>query len=849
MAGPLRDRISQFDPDRLPKPTSTQAYPVWKTQVHYINDIWFGLETDGTLGTGRVYGLGDEEGDGASAPRRRDLLRYLEITWTPSLEFPPRTENDYLNYALLGFGCVRGIDTILLWTGFSDLLSYQDFSETSNRRTLGPLYDPEARAEQQFYLNMSDTSWLSYKWGYDYYDQRPYTPIGIEVHQTSYSWSMRFAKRFILIDYWIINVGDRPIVDGTVGLFIDPFVLNDKLWVPRDHPPKAISGCIPVTAGAVPEIVDTMNLVWWADNDGDPLTYSSWNIQCPTGIAGVRVLRMPPGGEFTFNWYAPIYSEHSNNLSWGPYRQSAFGATSAVGGPRNTRGWYRYMINGEIDYDQVYAAIDKSEEGWGPPYRVGRDAVDIADGHNPSMVVSSGQIDPIAPGDSVPFTIAFVVGEAFHRQPRNFVYYFDPYDPSDFVANLDFTDFLENAQWAGWLFDIPGYDTDGDGYRGEKYAINCTVYGCDSLYYKGDGVPDFRGPTPPTPPPFEVTTRPYSIHLRWSGGIPETEIDPMSGVRDFEGYRIYSGQFNADDQLSLIASWDIVDYKRLEYIQQTDTWKSNSHPYSIDEWKTILSDPDFDPRDYAKPDVRVAYVDSTADTVYNSIGQMWEIWTRRYSYWEPQDYNRHNVYEEAGQIEENVVQQVEVRDTIIGLDTLTYGIYEANITNLNAAVPLYFAVTTFDFGNNLIELQPLESYPANNSEYAEPIYSPEIVVDSNLRVMVYPNPYKLAYRDGHGEWTSYYEEGYEGRGILEFAEQDRRVHFINLPDTAMIRIYTLDGDLVRTIHHPDPFLTTYPSSVGWDLVTRNVQAAVSGIYIWRVDSKLGSQMGKLVIIK
>ncbi|GAB4323949.1 MAG: hypothetical protein Kow0074_16470 [Candidatus Zixiibacteriota bacterium] len=39
------------------------------------------------------------------------------------------------------------------------------------------------------------------------------------------------------------------------------------------------------------------------------------------------------------------------------------------------------------------------------------------------------------------------------------------------------------------------------------------------------------------------------------------------------------------------------------------------------------------------------------------------------------------------------------------------------------------------------------------------------------------------------------------------------------------------------------------SSVGWDLVTRNVQAAVSGIYIWKVDSRLGSQTGKLVIIK
>jgi hypothetical protein len=37
--------------------------------------------------------------------------------------------------------------------------------------------------------------------------------------------------------------------------------------------------------------------------------------------------------------------------------------------------------------------------------------------------------------------------------------------------------------------------------------------------------------------------------------------------------------------------------------------------------------------------------------------------------------------------------------------------------------------------------------------------------------------------------------------------------------------------------------------VGWDLISRNVQAVTSGIYIWRVDSELGTQTGKLVIIK
>ena len=59
----------------------------------------------------------------------------------------------------------------------------------------------------------------------------------------------------------------------------------------------------------------------------------------------------------------------------------------------------------------------------------------------------------------------------------------------------------------------------------------------------------------------------------------------------------------------------------------------------------------------------------------------------------------------------------------------------------------------------------------------------------------------------------------------------------------------MDGDLIREIDHPDKYLTTYSSAVGWDLISRNTQEVESGIYIYRVDSRLGTQVGKIVIIK
>ena len=35
----------------------------------------------------------------------------------------------------------------------------------------------------------------------------------------------------------------------------------------------------------------------------------------------------------------------------------------------------------------------------------------------------------------------------------------------------------------------------------------------------------------------------------------------------------------------------------------------------------------------------------------------------------------------------------------------------------------------------------------------------------------------------------------------------------------------------------------------WDLISRNTQAVVSGIYLYTVESETGTQVGKFVIIK
>ncbi|MEW5874399.1 MAG: T9SS type A sorting domain-containing protein [Candidatus Zixiibacteriota bacterium] len=778
-------------------------------------------------------------------PEPQEDMRSLRISYIPSFEFPPRSRNDYLYLAGMGVGAIKRHDT--LFSDSQELYPLTFFSESSQLPG-HPGYSKGAVADQQFILVLSDTTWRSIKYSQDYLDRRLHIPLGLEVRQTILGWASRFARRFVLIDYLITN-RSTEVLNGVFAEFaVSPTIQND---VAQEFPQPELCGLVGVSPGIVEMTSDTLNIAWFAGNDGAPFNgvYSS---ESPTGVIGVRILRPSATKAFAFNWAASVWSNEGNSFSWGPrHRRDEMGYAGSVGWYYGDRGNYRQMSNGEIDYDQVWTATDKTAEGWSPPPSREWVANGIARGAGTGGTLSISLADPLLPGDSIPFTVAMIAGFDFHRKPDNFARNFDPDNPQPYLDNLDFTDLINNARWADWVFDNPGVDTDGDGYRGPYHLVNCKGEQCDTVFYRGDGVPDFRAPyIPPPPPAFTLTSRPGAITLRWEGAYSELAIDPLSGRRDCEGFRIYTGKFDRDDLYSMVASWDVEDYKRFAYKSDEGTWEQISFPATVEQWQETIGDNQFDPRDYTVPSFEQAYIDTVTDTVRNATGEIIRISREeRFSYWEREDYNRSNEYFENDAWVQNPIQRIGTRDTVIGGDTLQYGVYEATIDHLNPSVPLYFAVTAFDYGNYQVGLEQLESSQANNSEYAHPIYSPDVVVDSALRVSVYPNPYKVIYDGGDGERTTYYLEGYEGRGIYKFEEQDRRIWFVNLPEKATIRIFSLDGDLIRTINHPDPFLTKYPSAVGWDLVSRNIQAVTSGIYIWRVDSELGTQTGKLVIIK
>jgi len=111
------------------------------------------------------------------------------------------------------------------------------------------------------------------------------------------------------------------------------------------------------------------------------------------------------------------------------------------------------------------------------------------------------------------------------------------------------------------------------------------------------------------------------------------------------------------------------------------------------------------------------------------------------------------------------------------------------------------------------------------------------------QVAVVPNPYRgdIDYNAMDPPW--------EKPPITRerWLEQDRKIQFINLPAQSTIKIYTLSGRLVETLHHDD----ATKGFENWNLTSNVNQAVASGIYLFTVkNEETGNvQTGKFVVIK
>jgi hypothetical protein len=99
---------------------------------------------------------------------------------------------------------------------------------------------------------------------------------------------------------------------------------------------------------------------------------------------------------------------------------------------------------------------------------------------------------------------------------------------------------------------------------------------------------------------------------------------------------------------------------------------------------------------------------------------------------------------------------------------------------------------------------------------------------------VFPNPWRP---HGPNAGTGTGQSGTELSGMT----------FSGLPSECSIKIYTLNGEQVRELHHSD---TAGPvAQQVWDGKTGGGHTAASGVYLWRVESAQDGKNGKLMIIR
>lgn len=426
--------------------TEKSAGVVYSRFLHWGGDLAVSLTNAGVIG--------NAHGGGAATNLPPDFPLY----YTPSFQFPFASDEDYLYKGGLWIGGIVGDDTLVS-------LAYEGWSGRGREFTSFASLVEEldsVRGHQVItgqYTDTAVTPWL----------EATHTPLGIEVTQVSHTWKSAPYDRFVIVEYMIRNVSDHPIYDAYIGLFVDSDSYDIQSGGDTYH--DDVSGFLPAAG-----------IGYSMDNDGDPEGDTLWSALSARGAIGVvPIMADPPATCTTFNWWT---SDGTARQDWGPRRLSDtwdFGHGGS-GTPLSDQDKYHVMSNGEKDYDQLWTAVDRSDEGWKPPPDPPYDR-GIANGLDTRFVLAFGSYD-LAPGDSVRLVLALVAGDSVHQSPGDYAADYDPADPQAYDDRLYFGNMIATAEWARQVYQS-GFDLRG----AAPLAIECSPLADDVVRCEWTPVP------------------------------------------------------------------------------------------------------------------------------------------------------------------------------------------------------------------------------------------------------------------------------------------------------------------------------------------------------------------------
>ncbi len=346
------------------------------------------------------------------------------------LEYPGGSKIMYLYNAGLWIAGIVDGDTLVSTGSHSSWVRRELYPDTG---MAGKLIFDDYLADEVYTAAYADTLTDANIVTPDRYDG-PHRPLNVAVRQECRGWTDTDFRDMVWTKLVITNLGNQTIEDAFVGWHTDPDIHH--LDLNRGYSDD-LAGYRQGTATFDGQTYP-FEAVYAIDNDGDPDSSTGFSDSSSTGALGLAFISgSPPPSVRSFNWWVISYSL---DLDWGPHRLPPDPSIPALTGrPSGDAARYRMMSNGEIDYDQVFAGVDKTAEGWALP----PDTTFFAAGHDISFLYSVGPYT-VLPGDSIILNFIWFVGSDIHTEPDHFATSFSFDDPEVFLSGLDFSTWETN---------------------------------------------------------------------------------------------------------------------------------------------------------------------------------------------------------------------------------------------------------------------------------------------------------------------------------------------------------------------------------------------------------------------
>jgi len=357
----------------------------------------------------------------------------------------------------------------------------------------------------------------------------------------------------------------------------------------------------------------------------------------------------------------------------------------------------------------------------------------------------------------------------------------------------------------------------------------------------------------------------HQITLAWDN-LSEATPDPKTGQFDFRGYKVWKvsnwtrpvgSAGPSDDNWSLLG-----EYRQFNYVRVADTVFIAAN---YDTAVGVSTCPQVFVPNYYDPQTQ-QFVGGRTVPICLKRGDLWDRQTGIVIHPDQAVACTPDVLNPATcSVEHGLILGADasnprpyVHTTVTHYPIGRYHILDREVKN---GFVYFYSVTAFDStGGGAPELG------GRRSSVESEAVVPQASTGTGKNVWVVPNPYRgydqIAKRPSSWDLTP---NATDPTGT--------HVDFLGLPPGKWtIRIYTISGDLVEEIHSNDPVNeslrppttdaggTVHPGynrqqdnpndgQARWNLISRNGQDVVSGIYMFTVESGQGTQRGRFVIIR